>query len=417
MRAEAIGPRPARPTRDRSSELAPSMSTRAAGDGRSSGRNPHNTDPTYPADDRATAHRPSSLDLMIHVGLPKTATTFAQVHLFRGTPGYLGLDHEARRPGDRALLNELRDLATMHHVLADDEVRSRTRAWVAKVHDVSVALYGLTRISISHEGLSRWPIDGRYNLRWPIREYPADWLASRRRHGPHPLASFLEHHLVPEWRRLGTIRVSISLRNQADWLASLYAQLSNRIASASQRDFAHQVRMLIAHDDPSIDFFALAQDLGHAVGPDNLRVLLFEDAARPEHWIALAQSMGLEGVEELGARFADLPRLNVKSTGADATWHLRPSRASMPRVWIDHTLDRVWPRDSLPRTRRIVRRGIVRVGRRTFGAAGWRLIADRGRGDVLRMTPALREEIRGHCAKSNQALAELVGRDLAALGY
>jgi hypothetical protein len=220
------------------------------------------------------------VDFAIHVGLPKTATTSAQAHLLRGTPGYLGLDQQSRVPGDGVHLNELEDLATRHTVLDPAEVRARTRAWVSQVSLLAAAGPRQSRLTMSHEGLSRWPIDGLHQLRWPVREYPADWHGPRRRHRPHPLASFLEHHLVPEWRRFGTIRVCITLRNHPDWLASLYAQLSNRIASASQHDFEHQVRMLIAQSDPSIDYLALVQDVGAAVGPENLRVLLYEDAAR-----------------------------------------------------------------------------------------------------------------------------------------
>jgi hypothetical protein len=112
-----------------------------------------------------------------------------------------------------------------------------------------------------------------------------------------------------------------------------------------------------------------------------------------------------------------MPRLNVKSAGAEDTWHIRPSRASMPRVWLDRSIECAWRPDAAPRTRRIIRGGIMRVASPTIGRAGWRLMADRGRGDVLRMTPMLREEIRGHCAESNETLGQLLGRDLAALGY
>jgi hypothetical protein len=320
-------------------------------------------------------------------------------------------------PGVGSLLNDLEELATRHPVLDTDEVRSRTRAWVDKVHHLGAAQPGLRRVTISHEGLSEWPIDGLHRWRWPVREYPADWRDPRRRQRPHPLAAYLTNYLVPEWSKVGSIRLCITLRNQTDWLASLYAQISNRIASASQQDFSHQVRMLIAHNDPALDFHSLVNELGDAVGHRNLRVFLFEDIASPGYWRAFAEFVGLNDVHGLDSKIANLPRLRVRSTGVEDTWRIRSSRRSMPRAWIDTLLDRIWPSDTAPAVRRLVRGGSIHLGRRTFGAVGWRFVTDRGRGEVLRVPPQLREEIRQHCSRSNQNLADFLGRDLATLGY
>lgn len=71
------------------------------------------------------------MNLVLHVGLPKTGTTTLQKMLFPKLPlNYLG-----RNDGDADLLDkprfsELRRLVTGQHKITDADLKERTRKWV-----------------------------------------------------------------------------------------------------------------------------------------------------------------------------------------------------------------------------------------------------------------------------------------------
>jgi len=198
---------------------------------------------------------------------------------------------------------------------------------------------------------------------------------------------------------VGQVRVLLTLRNQTDWLASLYAQRSHKIVGASQVDFEEQVRRIIGEDDPILDFASLVASLSGVVGRDRMHVLLMEDMDDHSYWDELGRLIGVD----LSDVVADRPVANRRS-GAVDEWGLRPAQRGHLRAGV--------------------------FGRRpTPGAPSkWTLKAFahplplarallRRRGRVIRVGEGLRGEVRAHCGESNDRLAKLLDRDLAALGY
>lgn len=201
------------------------------------------------------------------------------------------------------------------------------------------------------------------------------------------------------------IRVLVAVRRQDSWVASSYAQLSNRWAGASQDHFEEYVSSLL---DPATDYYVngvaldyhlLWQALVQAVGQQNVLMLPYElmKADMPEflsRWFQFLEvpEEGVQIIETLTDRSQSRKR-NVRSLSQD-TWKIRE------------------------RVRKHLR---LRPGR-VFAALGlptklrlpW---PDFKRGDKIRLTPELKERFVNTYEDSNQAFAEAIGMDLSSYGY
>ena len=283
-----------------------------------------------------------TIDLVMHVGLSKTATTTIQNRLMKGAACYLGRDDR----GEGDFVPAIMDLARRWPFMPDAEVASRTRAWVDSVAAQSRASAASSTVTLSCEQLLNWRINDTDFLKTGLAVSPRNlpWLPEGRE-GKWPLAVFLEDHLVPAWSRYGRVRVAVGLRRQADWLASQYAQVSSRLYAPSQSDFERQVEELIARQDPYIFWDRLLEDLSSAVGTANLFVFLFEDLAFPETWTELACFLGLpDGDERITA--AQSIKVNQRSE-SERSWKLRASRRDL----VSQAVDISWPEHSFPRLR------------------------------------------------------------------
>jgi len=157
------------------------------------------------------------MDLVLHVGLPKTGTTTIQRHLLAGTPGYLGKDRTNRslckKPSD---LRELVELATKHRFLSSGEVKQRTQNWVERVLRLAEEQRELPpRITLSEELLTMWRLRGIGDetarpIHWPSARTGGTLTRQR----PLPVAEYISEYLQPAWASFGRISVVITLRNQ-----------------------------------------------------------------------------------------------------------------------------------------------------------------------------------------------------------
>ena len=159
--------------------------------------------------------------LHLHAGLPKTASTWLQEQAFAR------LAHLEHRPVPRSrLLDAPRDRAQGGRLMAA-ALRRSPRVWEAMGEALMAELLGPR---------APWLASGRDLL---ISDEAIGRLATR----PDALA----HHLramAPLARRWGLERLSVLVlvRRQDRWLASHYAQLSDRLPRASQRGFETMAR-------------------------------------------------------------------------------------------------------------------------------------------------------------------------------
>ena len=328
--------------------------------------------------------------LVLHIGLPKTATTTLQKHVFPSVPGYRG---KHMPTADKQWLDIVRSWSYQA-----PNLRTRCAAWTTKLQ-----LEAGDRVFVSEEELSGWPVLGNSAI-WPI----ADGYAEAIRTGQHPvipLLAILKESLGNAW----IVRVIFTVREQGSFLSSLYSQREHRMLRPGQDDFASKINSVIMTEDAFCDYASHVIGLRQLVGRENLLVLVHEDGLatnikRLEHFLDI----------RLSASKNSLPQLNAKSRGA-GEWqairkvsplqHGRLGRirgAVLRRLPRPHTkvLGRLW--DS---TRQLERRMASTLPQRQL--QGTKIVLEEG----------LARAVRERFADSNAQLEALIGRDLRRAGW
>lgn len=328
-------------------------------------------------------------DLVLHVGLPKTGTTTLQREVFPGFPGYVCGTESSGRSGDLAQrMLRLYQVKGAHRDWTTSSWRADAIDWWVQARTTSsrpllVSLEGLFRWFDPVTGMP-WPLMGDGNERWSARE------------APHPLIGFVRALRVslPECR----MRVLLTIRNQPDFMASHYAQISYRLLTPSQGDLDEKVRQVIRRGDPFFDWSATAMGLLRVVGIENFRVTIFEE--------------GLDQVAREIADFVDnswhppsvIAHHNMRegSTG----WSTTTNRNSPLRRWARS----FWPKRKFPRIRKAISTTVSPAVRLIGGTS-------RSPRSTITIGTELREEILRAYQESNRNLGKLSGRDLQKFGY
>ena len=226
------------------------------------------------------------------------------------------------------------------------------------------------------------------------------------------LPDLLYQHLVMMTelsRRWGfsKLRLLGSVRHQATFLASAYAQTSDRLRGASQADFEDSVRSLISVDagyhlqGVAYDYNRLYDSCARAVGEENVIFLPFElmKEDRCQFLKAWLKFMGCEDKAGAASKVAcnggSMPK-NVRSHASNA-WKLRPLTDRNYRV-IELPVQRIWDKLGLPK----------KVVFRT---------PDLKRENEIYLTPEVYDAIVARYAESNRQLSEQIGFDLKKYGY
>ena len=313
------------------------------------------------------------------MGLPKTGTTYLQTHVFPALRETAYLDKPTA------------DLFTgdgdAGYGLLDGCFKRSAVVWRERGGEVLDALLpppagldGKARVLVSDEGVGT---------------------AGRR---PHLLRAHLEELAhVAGTRGLAPLRVLCTVRRQDQWLGSHYAQISDRITGASQETFERYVCDLL---DPAreyyrrgvlLDYRGLREQLVRAVGEAHVLMLPYELLDRdPRHFIGRVAAFLETDVDREAGLGEDPERENVRSARPDV-WAIRPRSPAGARE-LRLRPERLWSGLGLPSRVRL-------------------RLPERGRGDVLEMTEALRARVRAVYRASNVALAADLGLDLGTYGY
>lgn len=206
-------------------------------------------------------------------------------------------------------------------------------------------------------------------------------------------------------RGFSEVKVLSTTRRQDRKLASGYAQMSSRVQGASQAHFEQWVRHLI-HDPigryaaggEKLDFYSWWQKATEALGNDHVLFLPFErlnedPADFLREWLAFLELKRADEVVENLLR-SGLQKRNVQSK-ARSVWALKKPKQIGPSI-------------SIPRA-------LQKFGLPEEMAVRW---PDISRGSEIRLTAELSTDILGAFAESNRLLEKAVPNlDLERYGY
>lgn len=290
------------------------------------------------------------MDLLLHIGLPKTGTTTLQNHVLNTVSPSLGKSDflNAHEP-EKSLRLTLAALIDGCERRSAHTTARRTRRWVKSVRRLAQA--GLPDVGdppgvlISSEHLSSL----RSSRPWPFYSSSQYIEPNVQANDFPPIGAYLRRFLVPAWED-GQVRVLLTIRRPAEWLAAYYAQISNRLWTPSQQDFDAQVEFLLHDPAPLLLFDSLEADLSGAVGRANVHVLPLEQFGTPLFWETLDAFLGplAQGVARPDLNFN---RANQRSSGR-GSWKLR-AQSNAPIQQTKESLDNRWPHDAAPNARRL----------------------------------------------------------------
>jgi hypothetical protein len=294
--------------------------------------------------------------ILLHVGLPKTATTALQDHVFAKLPGARSIGKpEPPKPLKKALRRLIGESDGDRTGADLDCIRA---ALCPPRHDGSTTI-------LSHEGLTAT----RHELRDADRFLREKGFRAQRMRVARRLREACADVAV---------QVLFTLREQCDWLLSLYGDLVLREGLTT--DFESWIEAGLEDlenfsGDP--DFHWLVDVYAAEFGAENVHVLPFEDLrADPRRFAARVAAAGGLDEGELLRRIGNLPRVKTSGELRQGAFHV-PSR---------HTKDRRAPGHRRPEI-------------------------------PAEFPSALREKVRDFCRSGNRRLVERFGAPLAAHDY
>ncbi len=346
------------------------------------------------------------VDIIFHIGLPKTATTTLQEQVFPLHNGFVGVSKRGEclsENGKRGMAYELLTRAVFQGAKGQ---RDRVKELVTELESLHKRIKGDSSAPLlfSVEGVSRnWAGLSGYPVGEGLRR--ADEKTPR---GLPPVIDFLKD-FDKVWGS-GRVRVLFTIRSQPLWLASLYSQLSGRIYGASQRNFEEQMLSAAAEGNSYLHWSSWVDEIKQVVGSDHLCVLPIEEIGTLEYWKRLSEFVEFQGksAEELMACSGNIQ--NKRNKGS-AAWEIRPWK---PR-YLSYRVKTTTSLSTFP----WVRNTGIHLAKRMdkFVDPFISLFDRRVRGQRIELTDEIRGRISDHVAASNRKLAGELGKDLGALGY
>lgn len=236
-------------------------------------------------------------DIVIHIGLTKTASTFFQKKIFFGKiyTNELAIKWEK----DRIAAKKFQD-----DFLRDDYSFDTSIFGLAFFEKLKERVAG-DRIVISHESLFRHD---------PFLDDYAELACSQE--------AFVKKigGIRAAWR-YGKVKILLIHRVQWEWLPSMYANSAYLIRNASQADFEQKVLRFL--DQPGdvynvINWSELISRLSRAVGSDNLLAANYEEFREPMVWRRIAEFCGLK--HEITEELLHDKSVNVKRYADEGAW-------------------------------------------------------------------------------------------------
>lgn len=329
--------------------------------------------------------------LILHLGLPKTATTALQNRFFPQVKGFIGKSDSKLDSGfdevNREIVKSIGYFASQEHA----QPRALDRLVARLPFDT------FSTILISNEAFSRWTVGRGPRATWTPVQKPRRGEMARK--SPHPVVPFLEAlgQLLGSDTELLTI---ITLRAQVTYLPSQAAE-----KGADSMDPI--VRRIVGRNDEFILWDRLVRNLEELRGKAKHLTLLYEDGVETNarEIVKFASLEPLQGNFD----FEAIPFENVRGDGTSwkrAAPVRRPDRLALNLTKFLRVLG-VRP---VPRVSKIY------VLSRSWLLSGWTGLRKIGR-KPLALTDKQKKKIDLYVRESNASLSQTLRRDLRSLGY
>jgi hypothetical protein len=251
--------------------------------------------------------------LVLHIGLPKTATTFLQYKIFKRAEG-VGFVHRSGGGEAEALCAELRKFAAAKSPKSTEHRRRLGEMLAARARPAPPRCLLVTDENVSVNATDFWKGKGAEPARLARR------LGNLRR-------DLRESYPV--------LKVILGIRRQDQWLGSRYAESSKNFPGFGQADFERRMREIAAAetlDGPLawLDYAAVREAFTAALGARNFLMLPMERLTEDPR-AALRETGDFLGGIDLVARYAAAEakgeglRRNTLSAG-EGVWALRSGK-------------------------------------------------------------------------------------------
>lgn len=216
-------------------------------------------------------------DLIFHVGLGKTATTLLQKQVF---PKINALGNGAKEMEKKELEKDFRNA-----VLFNDE-----SIWGKKEGDK------IKRKILKQASNNPILYSSEYLLR-PTYFYPKFNKVQYNNPNKLMISSHIEKFKDLIWNGMGDVYVIITVRNQPEWIASVYAQRSFKY-SGSQKDFEKQVKSILYHNDWNgrkfMEYDKVYNEFASIIGKDKVKILFYEELNKLSFWEDMKEFTGFD---------------------------------------------------------------------------------------------------------------------------
>lgn len=241
------------------------------------------------------------MDLILHIGFPKTGTTTLQQNVFPHMPGYIEFIESGNSKFHAA--GRLRAIMNRPHFKCKD--CEHMMQWAKMVHSVAKQR-DQPRLILSAEGISS------------LRVTKSSYLGAIRWHPEVVIERITQ--LQEIWRHYGELYILMTIRNQPEFLASHYSQHSNRYLQASTSHFEAFTNELLTKSSNNIDWLSWYKMLLHAVGKGRLLVLPVEGMGDQRYWQDLGNFCAYELKDYI---VKGLGHANKKRLEGGNKWRLR----------------------------------------------------------------------------------------------
>lgn len=346
-------------------------------------------------------------DLILHIGLPKTGTTSIQSQFFAGRINYLGQDSQNRCiSSSNTEAKELRKLLKDFLWKSFRHNEKQAHYWAHRCSELLQTSFISSEnwphtVILSDENLSKWPSSLYKGSYFPI----VSGLLNKsdfKRYRPAPIIRLLRDHGQTLWP-FGKIRVVITIRNQADWLASLYSQESDKISNASNVDFEKQVKKIISTDDPYLHWLYWIEDLEYVLGDEKLLVLPIEEMHTSKFWMDFECFLGTHSFTYVDFNHFTDKFENIGKGHYPDSWKIKSlnvRRSISQDQKINHKFDL-----------------FLFVKKLDFIHFFISFQASKNRDSLLYLDDKLKNSIKRHYAITNRSLSHKLNKDLHAFNY